>query len=108
MSISKNIIRHFAVRGQTIQQAEAAGWQGLALYCGRCRRQTVQSWAFLRSRTAAEKLADVFLRCRCHLCGRTPSIAKLAVEVPCKEGGSWLREKRIEFIDGTVRRPSRE
>lgn len=92
---------------QTMREAEAAGWQGLSLYCLRCRRQIVRSWGYLRARTDEETLVGVFAHCRCYLCGRRPSIAKLAVNVPTA-WGSWLREKRIEFSDGRTVRPSRE
>lgn len=90
---------------QTVLEAIEFGWTHLSFECRnkRCNhagRVPLMPY-ILRSRFP---LGELFERCKCGACGRRPTTASLAFEIG---PGHW-HEKRIDFFEGMVIRPSRE
>ena len=95
---------------QTVAEALEWGWIALAFTCahrscgheGRVDLAGLPEWSHRRS------LAAVFARCVCSRCGTHPTTAKLASRDSGSDAPEVWFEKRVDFFEDKVLRPTRD
>ena len=89
---------------QTTAEALGLGWTSMSLECRRCKHSSrIDPKRFDVGGWRDVPIAYLFARTKCSACGGRPTYARLAL--PVADG--W-HEKRIDFFEGRVIRPSRE
>ena len=61
---------------ETIDEAEAHGWQGIEAHCSRCG-ETIVPWLLLRRMTPRVRLDAIAARLHCSRCGALPERVSL-------------------------------
>lgn len=90
---------------QTVASALEYGWTHVSVTCPYCQRTGRFDLAKWRGRGSGH-LAEFFVRLKCSRCGQDPATTKLAARID-GDRVRW-REKRVDFFEGRVIRPSRE
>ena len=78
---------------RTVDEAELAGGDGLAVSCNACRATYIVHWHLIRRRSGYRKLKEIKQRLVCRKCRITPArVALHRVSYPV-EGGSPQSEE---------------
>lgn len=91
---------------QTIAEALEFGWTHLSIDCPSCNH-TGRIELSSRESRQPQLLAALFAKVKCSRCGLFPTTAKLAAPFTVSARQCW-HEKRVDFYEGRVIRPSRE
>ena len=63
---------------QSIEEAEAEGWEWLSLTCPECRKETLFPFRLLKARTGEQRFSAILPRLRCNVCYLPPATVALA------------------------------